>query len=503
MSRLNLADDLRANADRSPESVALIYQSDSIPYAELNGSADRVAAGLVKLGVRKGDRVAFSVGNTPHFPAIYYGVLRAGAVAVPLNTSLTAAELRPYLSAVAPRAIIASEATVNEVMSAGPHSAPVFVIGKHLTARPYESLLLDSPPPDVPTGPDDLAVLAYTSGTSGSPKGAMLTHGNLDANIKQMIDIPNNPTRSDDVVLGVLPMFHIYAMNVILGLSVRQGAAVVLQERFDVVGTMELIERHGVSIIVGAPPMFAAWLKLPESRRFDLSKVRFAVSGASALDPQIIGAFRQRFGVEIWEGYGLTETSPTVATTRMADQRPGSIGKPIPGVDVRIVSQDAEEALPGDPGEIWVRGANVFKGYWGDEEASGRVLAEEWLKTGDIAYRDEDGYLWLVDRLKELIIVSGFNVYPKEVEDVLREHPAVLDAAVMGAPHPQQGECVKAYVALTTGQTASSEELVVHCTKNLARFKVPSEIEIVDELPRLATGKVLKRRLRPRELGPA
>jgi len=502
MTTLNLADDLRANAAGPSESVALVYQTDSITYGDLNDRADRVAAGLVKLGVRRGDRVAFSVGNNPYFPAIYYGVLRSGAVAVPLNTSLTAAELRPYLAAVAPRAIIAGESTVNEVMSAGPHSAPVFVIGKHLTARPYESLLHFGPP-DVVTSSDDIAVLAYTSGTSGSPKGAMLSHGNLDANIKQMIDIPNNPTRPDDVVLGVLPLFHIYGMNVILGLSVRQGAAVVLQDRFDVVGTMELIERHKVTILVGAPPMFAAWLKLPESRRFDLSAVRFAVSGASALDPQIIGAFRQRFGVEIWEGYGLTETSPTVTTTRMARQRPGSIGKPIPGVQVRIASEDGEDALPGDLGEIWVKGPNVFKGYWRDDDASGAVKAEEWLKTGDIAYRDEEGYLWLVDRLKELIIVSGFNVYPKEVEDALREHPAVADAAVMGEPHPQQGECVKAYVALKSGETVGREELIVHCTKHLARFKIPTDIEFVDELPRLATGKVLKRRLRPKELGPA
>ncbi|HVE75209.1 MAG TPA: long-chain fatty acid--CoA ligase [Actinomycetota bacterium] len=496
-----MADGLRRSANSRPDHPALVSHSERVSYRMLDRNADRVAAGLHKIGIRDGDRVAFSLPNTPDFASVYFGVLRAGAVSVPLNTSLKAAELRPYLTGVAPRVIISDESAIGEIMSAGPFSAPVYVVGKHPTARPFDQLLDGGPPPEVTVGDEDLAVLAYTSGTSGGQKAAMLTHGNLKSNINQVLALPMGRTSADDVVLGVLPLFHIYALNVILGLSIDQGATVVLEERFDPVGTMRRVARDGVTIIVGAPPMYIAWLAALNPSDFDLSSVRFAVSGASALSAQVIDDFREKFGIEIWEGYGLTETSPTLTTTRMGEQRPGSVGKPVEGVELRVVCESGEGAVTGDPGEVWVKGPNVFNGYWNDEEATAAAFADGWFRTGDLGYLDEDGYLWLVDRKKELIIVSGFNVYPKEVEDVILRHPAVIDAAVVGIPHERQGEAVKAFVVRRQDQQASEEEIIVHCTRQLARFKVPTEVEFVAELPHLATGKVLKRMLRPPELG--
>lgn len=492
---MNLTDDLHASATRDPDKALLIHKGNHLSYREIEQRARAIASGLHKLGIRKGDRVAFSIGNLPEFVTVHYGILLNGAISVPLNTQLKAAELRPYLASVSARAIIAHESVVNEVMAAGPHSAPVFVIGSHPTARSFDEIPseVDFDSPEVDAG--DVALLAYTSGTAGSPKGATLTHGNLAANVDQMLEIREARTQPTDVILGILPLFHIYGLNVVLHLSVRQGATVALEERFDPMATLRTVVDDQVTVLVGAPPIYTAWLNLPATGQFDLSRVRFAVSGASALAPEVIEGFRTRYGVEIWEGYGLTEAAPVVATTRMAEQRPGSIGKPLAGVEVRIVDPSGNDVVLGDPGEIWVRGANVFRGYWGDDEATQRALSGSWFMTGDLAYQDEDGYLWLVDREKELIIVSGFNVYPSEVEEALLTHAAVADAAVIGLPDSRQGEKVKAFVVLKPGQRAGEDELIVHCTSRLARFKVPSEIEFREELPRLPTGKIVKRLL--------
>jgi long-chain acyl-CoA synthetase len=489
----NIADGLRQSVGENPAKTALIFRGEHLSYEAIDMRVDRLTFGLYKLGIRKGDRVAFVIGNHPDFVCLHYAALRAGAVSVPLNPSMRGPELRPYLKSVAPRVIVADESAVNEVMSAGPHFAPVFVTGSHATARPFGELEVDGPIHPVETSDDDLAVLAYTSGTAGAPKAAMLSHGNLSSNLDQMMKTSNGKTEPDDVVLASLPLSHIFALNVVIGLSFRQGASVLLEERFDPRTTLQAIVRHRVSIVVGAPPMYLAWLSLPDRDRFDLSQVRFAVSGASRLPPEVISSFRDTFGVEIWEGYGLTETSPTVSTTQMGEQRAGSIGRILEGQQVRIVDTDGNDVMVGDPGEIWVRGPNVFKGYWEDPEATAAVFSGDWFRTGDIAYQDEDGYLWLVDRSKEVIIVSGFNVYPGEVEQALRQHPGVLDAAVLGQSDPRQGERIKAYVVERPGESLSEEQLIVHCTKQLARFKVPSEVEFVAELPQLPSGKVLKR----------
>jgi long-chain acyl-CoA synthetase len=301
-----------------------------------------------------------------------------------------------------------------------------------------------------------------------------------------------------DVVLLVLPLFHIYALNVILGLTVKVGATALLMERFDAGQSLGALERHKVTVLFGAPPMFIAWVNTPGVERYDLSRVRFAVSGAAALPGAVLEEFRRKTGITIWEGYGLTETAPAVTSNAMGTvAKPGSIGKPLPGVDVRLVDEDGSDVEEGDPGEIVVRGPNVFGGYWNQPDA-GAVTEGGWLRTGDVGYADEDGYIFLIDRKKDLVIVSGFNVYPREVEDVLYRHPKVAEAAVIGIPHPYTGEAVKALVVLRPGETASEEEIIEDCKRSLARFKCPQVVEFVSELPHLPTGKVLKRVLRER-----
>jgi long-chain acyl-CoA synthetase len=328
----------------------------------------------------------------------------------------------------------------------------------------------------------------------------MLTHANLLANLDQMSQAELLAEGEDDVAFLALPMFHIYALNVILGLTMRVGATAVLMERFDATGSLEAIERHGVTILFGAPPMFIAWLNTPGVERFDLSRVRIAISGAAPLPGAVLEDFRRKLGITIWEGYGLTETAPGVTSNAMGSEaKPGSIGKPLPGVEVRIVDASGDDVEDGDPGEIIVRGPNVFRGYWRLDEATAEVIRDGWFHTGDVGYADADGYIFLVDRKKDLIIVSGFNVYPREVEEAIFRHPKVADVAVVGIPHPYTGEAVKAFVVLKPGETTTEEELTDFCRRSLARFKSPQVIEFVSELPHLPTGKVLRRLLRDGE----
>ncbi|HUQ38658.1 MAG TPA: AMP-binding protein, partial [Acidimicrobiales bacterium] len=309
---------------------------------------------------------------------------------------------------------------------------------------------------------------------------------------------PGRALNPGDVSLGVLPLFHIFGLNVVLGLSLVAGASVVLVERFDPATALETIARHGVTLVAGAPPMFAAWAVLPDADPRAMQSVRLCVSGAAPLSPAVAEEFEERFGVPIWEGYGLTEAAPTVTSSVMGGTaKPGSIGVPLPGMEVRLVDDDGEDALLGDPGEIWVRGPNVFLGYWEDEPASRAALTDDgWLRTGDVAVADDDGYLYIVDRSKDLIIVSGFNVYPAEVEDVLRSHPGIADVAVVGVAHPHTGEAVKAFVVAKAGHHLEEEEVSAFCADNLARYKCPTKVMFVDEVPHATSGKLLRRQLR-------
>lgn len=492
---MNLADDLRRAAERSGDQEALVAGGDRITYAHLAREVDLVAAGLAKLGVRKGDRVAFAVGNRPPFTYIHYGALRAGAVSVPMSVRLRAQNLRELLPRIGPRVIVADEAAVNEVMAAGPHSAPVFVIGKHPTARPWREILFDAPARDIEVLPGDPAVIAHTSATTGLPKAVVLSHGNISANLDQILSIPDFAIRPEDVIYAALPLHQMYALNAVLALAIRCRASVVLEEGFDPRRSLQTIADRGVTVVPGIPPMFAAWLALPPADDRHLSKVRLFVCGGSKLAPSIGEGFRRRFGIQIWEGYGLTEATAVVTTTRASERRSGSVGKPLPGQEVRIVDGEGEDVLVGDPGEILVRGPNVSVGYWGDTKADTSAFDREWLHTGDIGYQDEDGFLWLLDRDEEVIEVSGFKVYPEEVERVLRAHEAVTDAAVVGEPDPKQGMRVKAFVVLREDREVNEDQLVVYAARRLARFKVPSTVVLVEGLPRLESGEIDKRRL--------
>jgi len=331
----------------------------------------------------------------------------------------------------------------------------------------------------------------------------MLTHANLLANLDQMMSVPALAEATDDVVLLALPLFHIYALNVVLGLCLRNGATAVLVERFDAEETARLVDRHGVTVLFGAPPMFAAWLELAgddPSAAEALSRVRLAASGAAPLPPEVMEGFRDRLGVVIWEGYGLTESAPAVTTNALGDvAKPGSIGLPLPGLEVRLVDEFAhglEDVEDGDPGEIVVRGPNVFAGYWHRPDETAEIMSGEWLRTGDVAYQDEDGYLFLVDRKKDLINVSGFNVFPKEVEDAIASHPRVAEVAVVGIPDQRTGEAVEAWVVPEEGHLVTEQEILGHLHGYVARFKVPKVVKVVDELPHHVTGKVLRRALR-------
>jgi long-chain acyl-CoA synthetase len=340
---------------------------------------------------------------------------------------------------------------------------------------------------------ESTAVLIFTSGTAGLPRAAMLTHGNVLTNIAQ--SKATGVLTSDDLIWSVLPLFHIFGLNVVMATGLGVGATVMLVQRFDPHSAADSIKTRRATVVPGAPAMWAAFTHFDELPADSFTTVRVALSGASKLPVTVFAAMRDRFGVEIAEGYGLTETSATVTTSLGAPIRPGSVGRAFDGVEIRLVSGD-RDALVGDVGEIWVRGANVFPGYFNDPIATAAVLTEDgWLKTGDMGMADDDGYMFIVDRAKDLIIVSGFNVYPAEVEEVLATHPEVAEVGVLGVPHPHTGEAVKAFVVLTPGSDVDEETLIEYSLDRLARYKCPSKIMFVDELPRNPTGKLVRRRL--------
>ncbi len=432
--------------------------------------------------------------NVVAFVSAYFGILRAGGVAVPLNVMLSEQEVGAILRDSG-AAVLLGAGPSGELAARAVRSLECDV---HVIVAPFDDFTEPAWPfPEVHREEDDVAVLAYTSGTTGSPKGVMLTHGNLAANLRQQMAIPDAHVTVDDVLLLTLPLFHIFGLNVTLGLLVQSAATGILLERFDAVDCLHTVEEQRVSVMFGAPPMYVAWASLPNAERHDLSCVRLAISGAAPLPVGVLARFKSFFGIDIYEGYGLTETAPTLTSNRMGDApRAGSVGLPLPGVELRVVDEDGDDVELGDPGEVVVRGPNVFAGYWNKESDTAAAFVDGWFRTGDVAVRDEEGYLYLVDRKRDLIIVSGFNVFPAEVEEVLLDHPAVLDVAVIGVLHEYSGEAVKAFVVLHPGAEATPEQLLEHVRRRLARFKWPQTIEVVDALPHLPTGKVLRRALR-------
>ncbi len=476
---MNLADLLLAAADDSP---ALVTPTATWTRAELASAADRVA-GAISAATEPDARVAILAGNDEHFIVAYLGILRAGRVAVPLNPSAPRAELDGEIAAVGVALVIVGREQ---------HSPTATIPSLTTTAALEHAPIAES----VDRESNDLAVLLFTSGTAGMPKAAMLTHGNLIANIDQVQSAPGLKFVEGDVGLGVLPFFHVFGLNVVLGLSLAARATLVCLPHFHRDESIAAITEHRVTVIAAVPAIYHAWLD-SNADAAAFASVRLAVSGAAALGVDTIEALLQRFDLRVHEGYGLTEAAPIVTTTAVdAAVRPGSIGPALPGVDVRLVDRDGDDVLAGDPGEVWVRGKNVFVGYWNDADQTARVLVDGWLRTGDIAVADDDGWLTLIDRAKDLVIVSGFNVYPGEVEAALVAHDDVEQAAVVGEPDPRSGERVVAFVVAREGANPTATILTAHLRRRVARYKIPQRFEIVDELPQTFAGKVLRRALR-------
>ena len=494
---------LRRTAARLPDKKALLVAGapdQAVTFAELDRHARRIAAGLAEMGIAKGDRVAIMMPNVPHFAAAQYGILSAGAVVVPINTMLTPHEVGRILQDSGAKAIFVASPCEDVAVEGAREAGGVKIIGLS-DWDAWEQL--DREAPDVQLTDDDLAVLSYTSGTTGEPKGAMLTHGNLFANLEQQMQVPETVSE-DDVLFLTLPLFHIYGLNVALGLLILNGASGLLLEKFEPVSSLGYIQEHGVTVLFGAPPMYRAWLSTPGPEQYDLSSVRLAISGAAALPGKVLQDFQSVFGVPIYEGYGLTETSPTLTSTRMAKTpRPDSVGLPLPGVEIRLIDESGNDVELGDTGEVVARGANVFQGYWERPEQTEAAFIDGWFRTGDVGVRDEEGNLFLVDRRRDLIIVSGFNVFPSEVENALLKNPKISEAAVIGVPHGYTGEAVKAFIVLKDGEVTTEEEVIAEAQAWLARFKCPSDIEFVENLPHLPTGKVLRRALRSDTPAPA
>ncbi len=490
-------------ADHPPDRTAIVAGGDRITYGQLTAEVAKTRGVLSSLGLEPGDRVAILCGTNFRFVRAWFGIAGAGMVAVPLNPQSPAPEVQRELVAVGAKAVIAGPAGVEVLRaldrSAVPDLQHVLVpAGVSLDGAVDLDELRDSvqPSPMVEREDDDLVALMFTSGTAGTPKAAMLTHGNLASNLRQVQATGGKITRPDDVGLCIVPLFHILGLNSMLNLSLFVGSTLILQERFDPTTVFETVAEEEVTVLVGPPTMWAALSQIDLVAESALSTVRIAVSGAAPISDRVVEDIVGRFGVRVLEGYGLTEASPSVAMAREDDAPVGSIGRPIAGVEVRIVDDDGHDVYIGDAGEVCVRGPNVFAGYLDDPDATaGAIDADGWLHTGDIAVVDDDGYIFLVDRAKDLIIVSGFNVFPAEVERVLNAHPAVEESGVIGVAHPYTGETVKAFVVAKAGRVIEEDDLVGWCATELARYKCPSKVDVVDEIPRGLGGKILRREL--------
>ncbi|HSH05737.1 MAG TPA: long-chain fatty acid--CoA ligase [Anaerolineae bacterium] len=514
---LNLAILLEDSARTMGERTAVIFNDMKFSYAQVNGMASQVAHGLASLGIGKGDKVALGCPNLPYFPIVYYGILKVGATVVPLNVLLKPREIAYHLQDSDAKAYFCFEGTEELPMAKMGYagfqetaSCEHFIVMTSNPAAPSPiegtmtlgMLIHDKAPQfdSMPTEPGDTAVILYTSGTTGNPKGAELSHSNMVMNAR-LADNMYDPAEEQDVSLIVLPLFHSFGQTVQMNAGFYRGNALTLLPRFDPEAALGIMQRDSVSIFAGVPTMYWAILNYPEADKFDLEaiakRLRLCASGGSAMPVEVMKAFEGKFNVKILEGYGLSETSP-VATFNRMDRvtKPGSVGLPVWGVRVRIVDAEDNDVPVGELGEIVMRGHNIMKGYYKRPDETAEAMRNGWFHSGDIGKFDEDGYIYIVDRVKDMVIRGGLNVYPREVEEVMLTHPAISLAAVVGVADDRLGEEVKAFVILKDGQTATSEELVTWCKENMAAYKYPRLIEIRETLPMTATGKILKRELR-------
>jgi long-chain acyl-CoA synthetase len=492
---MNLAANLTRNATANPDAVAIRLGDDVLTYRDLDGSSARVAGLLAGRGVRPGRPVAIMLPNVPEYAVVYYGVLRAGGVVVPMNPLLKAREIAYHLGDSGAPVILAWHTTGDAVAAGAAQTGAEAVM---VEPAAFGDLLAETTPARevVDRAADDTAVLLYTSGTTGRPKGAELTHGNLVTNVevtrRDLLEIG-----PDGVVFGGLPLFHSFGQTCTLNAAISVGASLSLLPRFDPKQALGLLARHRATVFAGVPTMYGALLAVPDREDYDLSALRVCISGGAAMPVEVLRQFEKAFGCTVLEGYGLSETSPVASFNHPhRERKPGSIGTPIRGVEMRVVDDARAEVPRGEVGEIAIRGHNIMKGYWNKPEATADVLAADgWFHTGDLGRVDEDGYYFIVDRMKDLIIRGGYNVYPREIEEVLYEHEDVAEAAVIGVSHPMLGEEVAAAVVLKPGATITTDELRTYVKSQVAAYKYPRHLWFVTALPKGPTGKILKREI--------
>ncbi|MFJ8739523.1 long-chain fatty acid--CoA ligase [Embleya sp. NPDC127516] len=507
----NLAVMLRESRLATPDTACLIHQGTPITYRELDDLSSRFARGLRAKGLGRGDVLAISLPNVPEFVVAYFGALKAGVTLMPLNPLLKATEIAYHLTDSGARTLIAFDVFAAEALGAAaavPGTAVYTVNLVEGTAVPQDTLafalLLPDGPPDraeslhgdiEPTSSDDTAVLLYTSGTTGRPKGAELSHFQLYQNCTVSGDLFG--LFPGDVSIGALPLFHVYGLSGVLNVCVRYGGTLSLVLRFEAQSVLDQMARDGVSVIVGVPTMYVALLAADRTG-LDLSRLRVGSSGGASMPGEVIREFEEAFGVVILEGYGLSESASTATFNRADDRRVLSVGKPIWGVELRVADPDDLPLPPGAEhvGEILLRGHNIITRYRDDPEATAEAFRNGWFHTGDLGYLDKDGFLFVVDRKKDLVIRGGYNVYPREVEEVLYTHPAIAEAAVVGRPDERLGEEVVAVVALRPGEAADPDEIVAFCKERMAAYKYPRVVRILDELPKGPSGKIMKKELR-------
>jgi long-chain acyl-CoA synthetase len=489
----NYAHELRSAVAEAPDRPAVKLDDLVLSYAALDAGVARAAGLLAAKGARPGDRVGLQMPNVPYFPIIYYGALRLGAVVVPMNPLLKGREVAYHLSDSGARIMLAWEGFAQAAQAGADDAGAECVI---VSPGAFESLLAEAEAVEEIAERDDTdaAVIIYTSGTTGTPKGATLTHANLTTGAEVARDLVD--AGPDSVTVATLPLFHVFGMNSVMNVSVRARGLMTLIPRFDPGTALAVIERDRATTFAGVPTMYTAMLHHPDRERFDTSSLTLCVSGGSALPVEVLRGFDAAFDCKVLEGYGLSETTG-MGSFNLPDRerKPGSIGVPIGGTEMKVVDNHDEEVAQGEPGEIVMRGPFVMSGYWEREDATTEVMRGGWFHTGDVAKVDEDGYFFIVDRKKDLIIRGGYNVYPREIEEVFYEHPAVREAAVVGVAHDDLGEEVGAAIALKSDAEASADELRAFVKERVAAYKYPRLIWFVDDLPKGPTGKILKREI--------
>ena len=506
-----------------PEREAIIFQGRKITYRQLGEEVANVASGLAQRGLKKGERMAIMLPNCPQYIAAYYAILKIGGIVVNVNPMYVERELEfqlkdagveiilglrdfyPRLKAIEEKVFLKT-IILTDLHKTGDRHRPEPEKATAKSVCDYAELLETGrrlPPPSVQVNPDEVALLQYTGGTTGLSKGAMLTHRNLVSDVLQCVSWNQDAVRGQERMLAALPFFHVYGMTVAMNEAIELAATIILLPRFNVDDALEAINLYRPTRFPGVPTMYMAIMNHPQVHKYNVSSIRVCSAGSAPMPIEAQKHFEELTGAKISEGYGLTEASPvTHANPFLGKRKIGSIGLPRPDVDSKIVDLDTGEKdlPPGEKGELCIRGPQVMLGYWNRPEETRKALRNGWLYTGDIARMDEEGYFYIVDRKKDMIICSGYNVYPREIEEVLYQHPKIQEACILGVPDPYRGETVKAFVVLKENQQATAEEIIEYCQKNMAKYKVPTSVEFRQELPKSHVGKVLRKILREEEI---